>query len=104
METIKRGRGRPKKVIVHTESAENDLYVITIKYNGKETQATGSSMLEAVKAIKLDDDRFFTKAVLTVIHKDKSYIKMFLPRHLKVLSWGKELNRIVLAKNLSMML
>ena len=100
----KRSRGRPKKVIVHTESVESNLYVITIKYNGKEIKVIGSTMLDATKAIKFDDDRFFTKAVLTVTRGEKSYTKMLLPRHLKVLSWGKELNRIVLAKNLSMML
>jgi hypothetical protein len=95
----------PKAVVRKSKQAQGD-YVIALKVGDVEQIASGDSAMAAICALdfSLVPTKGLIKGILKITKGERTFEKMLLPRHLKLLSWGKEMPRIALSKNLELML
>ena len=77
-------------------------YNIKIEINDKEYKGSGDTALEALKSIKLKT--FKTRAVMTASKGDKEFVRMFNPFAIKRVFSPAVWPKIVMSKNIELML
>ena len=78
-------------------------YNLTLECNGKKKRVSGDSLLSCLGKLK-EETYYKTLCYLTIYKGDKEARKMFTPVRFKVIMSGMEINRVILAKNLSILL
>ncbi len=98
---------KEKKIVVHTDSPTEQaasLCELNLQVNGKEYKSSGETIMEAINNLQFKEIKFFTKAILVATYNGKEYKKVIPTMQLRGFAWGKEIVRIVWAKNLTVML